>query len=396
MELTIESLAAGGDGVARDDSGRVTFVPRSAVGDRLRVDLIAAKKRFARGRLRELVEPSPDRVEPACALFDGGPCGGCQWLHIARPAQLRAKQAIVAGALRHEVEAGLELRDILDPAPALGWRRRARMHWVRRRRGGALVGFYQPGSDRVVDVRACPQVVPEVMAAAAAVRDGVELLGRGELMIVVGKAGGAHVVIAGGVRGDVAGLVGTGGIAGIAWGEQSAGAPAVEIDDGVTVRADAFCQASAAGNAALVAAVADLAGDLDGRRVLELYAGAGNFTRVLRDRAKRVVAVDEAPGALPGVSWRKGDVADVAATLVEVGQEFDVVVLDPPRSGAKDVLAAISALQAERIVYVSCDPATLGRDMAALRRSGYRGGVAQPVDLMPQTAHVEVVAVMTR
>ena len=130
VELTIESLAAGGDGVARDADGRVTFVPRTAVGDRVRVEMVSSRKRFARAEVRELVAASPDRVEVVCPHFDR--CGGCHWLHISPDAQSRAKQQILADALRHTVDAGLELRPLLTPVSPLGWRRRARLHWVRR------------------------------------------------------------------------------------------------------------------------------------------------------------------------------------------------------------------------------------------------------------------------
>ena len=115
IDLDITALAAGGDGVARDDNGRVTFVPRTAVGDRARVTLLEEKKSFARGELVELVTPSADRVAPPCEYFLAG-CGGCAWQHVARPAQLAAKQAIVVGALR-KLE-GLAIEPIAAPAPA--------------------------------------------------------------------------------------------------------------------------------------------------------------------------------------------------------------------------------------------------------------------------------------
>jgi len=143
--------------------------------------------------------------------------------------------------------------------------------------------------------------------------------------------------------------------------------------------------------------VDELARPREGARVLELYAGQGNLTRVLREGARSVVAVDaqtpDAP-ASGGVSWRKGDVADAIATLAEVGDRFDLAVLDPPRAGAAAVLPALTALRPPRIVYVSCDPATLARDLNRLRATGYTATRAQALDLMPQTAHVEVVVTL--
>ena len=131
--LDITALAAGGDGVGRDAEGRVTFVPRVAPGDRVQVRVVHATASFARAELVEIVAPGAARVTPACPRVADG-CGGCQWQHVARAAQLAAKQAIVAGALRKL--AGLRIHPIADPAPALGWRRRARFHVERGRAAG--------------------------------------------------------------------------------------------------------------------------------------------------------------------------------------------------------------------------------------------------------------------
>jgi 23S rRNA (uracil1939-C5)-methyltransferase len=396
VELTIESLAAGGDGVARDPDGRVTFVPRTAVGDRVRAELVSSRKRFARAEVRELVVASPDRVEVACRHFDR--CGGCHWLHVSPDAQGRAKQQILADALRHAVDAGLELRPLLTPVSPLGWRRRARLHWVRRQRArGVMLGFYQRGSRHIVDVDECPQLAPELQDALAVVRDQLSssLTGTGELSMVVGHTGDVHIVLSGACRGGPGVLVGKGGIVGVRAGKRGWGAEDIEIEPGLRAAADQFAQASTAGNSALSKLVDEAARPREGKRVLELYAGSGNFTRVLRRGATRVVAVDFATGApLDGVKWRRGDVADIVAALVEVGRPFDLAVLDPPRTGAADVLAGLVSLSPRRIVYVSCDPATLARDVGRLREDGYAPLWCQGVDVMPQTAHVEAVLVL--
>jgi 23S rRNA (uracil1939-C5)-methyltransferase len=399
VELTIDSLGAGGDGVARDAGGRVTFVSRSAPGDRVRVDITEEKKQFARASIVEILEPSPDRVAPPCALFDR--CGGCQWQHVSAEAQLRAKQDIVASALRHALDAGMELRPIVAKVSPLGWRRRARMHWVRRQKGrGVMLGFYEAGSRHVVDVPECPQLEPALQAALVELRERLApgLSGSGELSMVLGAAGDVHVD----VRGPcdpraVASVVGKAGIAGVRIGRREVGAAGVEVDPGIHVGAREFAQASRAGNDALCEVVDEATSSRHGKRVLELYAGGGNLTRVLADGAAQVVAVDAAPGGRrKGVSWRKGDVADVVATFAETGEVFDIAVLDPPRAGAADVLSALAAIAPPLIVYVSCNPATLARDIERLRGAGYRPAWARAVDLMPQTSHVEVVATLTR
>src|SRR5207244_174396 len=154
-ELTITALAAGGDGLGRDDAGRVTFVPRTAPGDRVRARIVKATKSFARAELVEVLAPG-ERVTPPCRHFVEG-CGGCQWQHVTRAAQLAAKQALVEGALR---KLSVRVHAIEDPCPPLGWRRRARFHVE-----GGVVGLYAEGSHRVVAIDTCPQLEPALDAA---------------------------------------------------------------------------------------------------------------------------------------------------------------------------------------------------------------------------------------
>jgi len=188
-------------------------------------------------------------------------------------------------------------------------------------------------------------------------------------------------------------------VVGVILSRQVFGQAAVEIEPGQWGQADRFAQASRAGNQALCAAVDRVARPRDGARVLELHAGSGNLTRVLADGAAGVLAVDGRPGRPaggPGVQWRIGAVEEVVAELAAAGERFDLVALDPPREGARPLCEPIAALEPRRIVYVSCDPATLARDLDQLDRLGYAASWAQPIDLMPQTAHVEVVTALVR
>jgi 23S rRNA (uracil1939-C5)-methyltransferase len=143
--------------------------------------------------------------------------------------------------------------------------------------------------------------------------------------------------------------------------------------------------------------VGELAAVSAGHSVLELYAGSGNFTRLWSGRAE-VVAVDShaAPEPMPGVTWRQEAAESAVEALNTAGHRVDVAVLDPPRTGAREVMNGLAELAPARIVYVSCDPATLGRDAAVLVAAGYQLTRVVPLDLMPQTAHVEVVAVFAR
>ncbi len=416
IELEITALAAGGDGVGRDAGGRVTFVPRTAPGDRVRARIVHATSSFARAELEEVIEGSADRVPAPCPHFAEG-CGGCAWQHVARPAQLAAKQAIVAGALR-KLE-GLAVHPIEDPAPPYGWRRRARFHVERGR-----AGLFALGTRRVLPIAACPQLEPALdaaraAAAAASPPDGeLALLGpepaTGACAVGVERAsGGATGEDAregvGRAWAGAAGLVGRAGIRGVIAGGAAHGEPILELEPGLFAGPWDFAQASAAGNAALVARVLEAVGPPPpppgARRLLELYAGGGNFTRALAAAGWDVLASDTAPPPRP-VPWRfeRGAAAEVLARAAgerageDARDELDpgagpwgAIVLDPPRAGAQDAIGGLVRLAPPVIVYVSCDAATLARDAARLAAGGYRATDAWPIDLMPQTAHVEVV-----
>ena len=377
VELAITALAAGGDGVGRDPNGRVTFVPRAAIGDRVRARIVKQTKSFARADLMEVIEPGATRVAPPCAHFREG-CGGCQWQHVARAAQLEAKQTLVANALRGL--AGVHIEPIADPCPPLGWRRRARFHVM-----GGKVGLFALASHRVLPIASCPQLEPELDAALHAVAAASPP--DGELALVRGQGGAIAVGIAKPWRGAAA-LVGRAGIAGVTSGDDKYGNPVVEIDPGVRGGPWDFAQASAAGNAALVEQSRAALGKGPGR-ALELYAGAGNLTRAFRADGWDVVATDVV--AHDGI-----EAGTAEEILARVQGPFDAIVLDPPRTGALEAIEGILRHAPATIVYISCDPATLARDAQKLVEAGYRAERAWPVDLMPQTSHVEVVLRLIR
>jgi 23S rRNA (uracil1939-C5)-methyltransferase len=380
IELVVTALAAGGDGVARDANGRVTFVPLTAPGDRVHARIVHATSSFARAELVDVIEPSPARVEPPCPHVKRG-CGGCQWQQVTLAEQLAAKQAIVAGALRKLP--GVTLHPIASAAPPLGWRRRARFHVA-----GGRTGLYALGTQRVLPIDHCPQLEPAldgalVAVAAASPPDGeLTLLLAHDGRIVVGTERawrGSHLVI------------GRAGIVGVIAGPETHGEVLLEIEPGLWGGPRDFAQASAAGNAALIAQTRAAIGSGPGRLV-ELYAGAGNFTRALLAAGWEVTASDVvAPARPPDARFEVGPVEDV---LARIDGPIDALVLDPPRAGAAVAIDGMVRLAPRKIVYVSCDPATLARDAARLVTAGYRATDAWPLDVMPQTAHVEVVMVL--
>lgn len=394
IELAIDELAAGGDGVGRDRDGRVTFVPRTVPGDRVLVQLREVRKDFARGEPVEILSPGPGRVEAPCEVFRKGRCGGCNWQHVSIEVQREAKTEQVRRALRKLVESGLSIEALRTPVPALGWRRRARLHWFRAPAAPrAEIGFYAPKSHFVADVKECVQLSDGLSRAYQAVRSklGGSLHGRGQLHLLE-SPDGAHVVIDGAVKpGAARKLAEHPAISGVRFGKTLLGSEAIAVD-GAMADAKDFTQASESGNTDLRRVLDTMTRDWrDGARILELFAGSGNLTEALA--GARVVAVERSlrPKRAHGVEWREGDAETVVAKLLGEREQFDGVVLDPPRKGAREVMAHLAELGAARIVYVSCNPATLARDAEHLVAAGYRPGRAVPLDLMPQTYHVEVV-----
>ena len=384
MILEIGSLAAGGDGIGRDDTGRVTFVPLTAPGDRVQIRIVKQTKSFARGEVESIVTPSPDRVAPPCPAFVAG-CGGCQWQHVALPAQIAAKHAIVANALRKVIA---QVDPIVAPAPPYGWRRRARFHVDRNQ-----IGLYRTASHQILPLAACPQLEPALEAVLALLATNAKHtpLPDGEVALLRGHAGAIAVAFERPWRAAAA-LVGQREIVGVIAGDQSFGTPVIEVEPGLFGSPWDFAQASAAGFVALFVVVCVLLGKGPGD-VLELYAGAGNFTRGFTEDGWRVTPSDAFEPARPPPRFITGPAERVVETYQGKPQ---AIVLDPPRAGAAEAIAGIVRISAATIVYVSCDPATLARDAERLIAAGYRAERAVPVDLMPQTSHVEVALLLRR
>ena len=415
--LHIRALAHGGAGVGTPEGGGPTwFVPAVLPGETVTAEVEHEAKRHIKGRLLEVVEPSPHRVDPPCPL--AATCGGCAWQHIDPAAQPDLKRDIVADQLRAVVPRDrVRLRFGAD-APSVGYRHRARLHYDRRVAsgpGGFTLGFHAARSRDVVDVPSCPVLVPALDRGFARLQLVADVLPeQGE---VVGLTDGTSVVLGlPGVRPEQAEalrpLLGPPVIGvDIRGGRQRAALGTVTLD--VAAQAGlpplrigpfAFAQPQAAGNRALVQHVA-AAARADGSRVLELFAGAGNFTRALARHASRVWASDtdrEAVECLQNlarahhlpINAKRQSATSLLPKLAASDTRYDLVVVDPPKAGlGKEAAAALGRVAAQRIVYVSCDPATLARDLTAI---GDRFDIVDVsvFDLVPMTPQVEVVATL--
>lgn len=383
---TESELAVGGDALARAADGRVVFVEGAAPDERVLARVYRVNRRFLRAEVEAVLEPSAARTEPRCPHF--GTCGGCSLQHVNIDAQRAAKAAWVErGARRLEPEVFVHP---LWGGAAWGTRRRARLH----RKAGRL-GFRARGSHRVVAIDQCPVLTPALSRALPA----MQAVGgsAGELRVL---AHGEKVYVGAGRRVQVWSADGDGAF--------RSGPPVVRGEDSWgpwAASPGTFQQASAEGNEAMLAALAtrlEALADAQRLRILELYAGSGNFTRVLLRAADTLTAVEShAPAMKLGrsVAGAAHWVADTAEAFLSTGGggPWDLIFCDPPRAGlSQPVRDAIRRAPPRYLVYVSCDWATCQRDIAEFRRAGFRLASVQGFDLYPHTGHVEVLACLVR
>ena len=420
VTLDIERLSYGPYGIGRVD-GRVLMVPHTAPGDTIMAHVVEEKERFSMGEIARILAPSPARRTPPCPY--AGQCGGCSWQHLNYETQLKAKQQSVEDALRRIGKlSGYDLRPIIPAADEFHYRRRIRFQVG----PGKELGFYAAASHDLVKVDVCLIAGDQLNVVIETLRrwahgtntdiEYLEIVSGDEpnQTVVVAKATGdfiprdepacANLI---GVQGGIHGLIVAGGDWRKVWGE-----PRITVSVGddlnLNVDADVFTQVNPAGNRRILDELLR-AGDFQkGDRVLELFSGAGNFTLPVARRSKSVVAVDghrasidngklnAQKNAIENIHWICAPVPRAVAELKRRREQFTKIVLDPPRAGAKGIEGDLKALDPAKIIYVSCNPTTLARDLAALANRGYKLGAVQPIDLFPQTFHVETLAVLDR
>jgi tRNA/tmRNA/rRNA uracil-C5-methylase (TrmA/RlmC/RlmD family) len=390
LELDVGPPAHGGSCVARHD-GQVFFVRHALPGERVRAQVTEQSKHYARADAIEVLSASEHRVVPPCPVARPGGCGGCDWQHAAADYQRDIKAAIVAEQL-HRL-AGIDLDVVVEalPGDGLGWRTRVRFAVD----GAGRAGFRRHRSHEVVAVERCPIAHPVVEAA------GVEAghwSGVREVEVAAAVGSGERIVrTAAGAEGRLRTLAG-GALHEAAAGRQWRVSPGV------------FWQVHPHAADVLTEAVLDGLGPGPGERALDLYAGVGLFAGSLASAvgpAGAVIAVESSPVAATDAAHNLADLpqaqlvrADVAAALANPARfglvgEVDIVVLDPPRSGAgAKVVRAICGTRPRAVAYVACDPAALARDLATFADEGYQVGQLRAFDLFPQTHHVECVAIV--
>ncbi len=412
-EVEITGIAAGGEGVGRMADGRVVFVHRTAPGDRVRVSVSSDRKRWARGRLESILHPGPGRREPPCPHY--GRCGGCALQHLQYAEQLRAKRRIVTDALQRIGQTLVDPGPVVPSPEEFRYRDRITVSMRRTRSGRVVVGFHEldrPG--RIVNCATdCLLPVKKISRVFAGLEEawGLEarrLSGGVDCRLTLRSIGGQVVLdVDGGAEGsdahgilkDVPGLLSIRNVT-PEGGEVVAGPGSVEeewLGDRFEVGVGTFLQVNRAAFLGLHTSLLEEIGPPGGLRIVDAYCGVGLLGRSLARRGARVVGIElsgpaaaaGSRGAPEGFEMVRGAVEDCLGGALPA----DLVVLNPPRMGLH---AAVPALlldsRPSRILYVSCDPATLARDVERLVPA-YGVTRARAFDLFPQTAHVEVLAV---
>jgi 23S rRNA (uracil1939-C5)-methyltransferase len=429
--LAVKSLAYGGDGVARAEDGRAVFVRGGCPGDTVEAEIVADKGRFLRASVREVLDPSAQRVKPPCPYF--GECGGCQWQHVSYAAQVSAKRQSVADALaRIGHVSDYTLDDVVMGPESYGYRNKAEFT-VGRVDGEMRLGYLTAGGRDLVNISSClllPASHRKAPGALAGVlrylsNDTAADVSRVALRVahrrsdvevdLWGPPGGFPRQMAAKAFTSAVGantvtralLKGPAGERKVSRVEVLSGRGAWRERLGryeYTVSAPSFFQVNTGAAERLVALVMEGLEPARKDRILDLYAGVGTFTLPLAAEAGETVAVEGEGSAirdlrknLEHARLRAVVVPGDATRALEGLGRFDGAVVDPPRSGMRaSALHHLVASCPRRIVYVSCDPATLARDAALLRDAGYKLARVTPVDLFPQTYHVEAVALFIR
>lgn len=412
--LTIDSLTHGPWGLGRHQ-GKVVMAPMTAPGDQVAAEVVDEHKRYSVARVTSLLRSSPTRRAAPCPY--AGECGGCSWQQVSYDAQLQAKQRNVADTLtRVGGLSGFDIQPILPASPEFHYRRRIGLHLDERGR----LGFRRAFSRELVEITNCLIAHPDADLGIGVAAEWVRRLETPVSRIEIVSADRAGEVILSAstrhgfanadtrtcertVAGPVAGLVVAGPGWRRHWGETTL---SFVVDGDLRLRhdADTFGQVNPDGNRRLVDELLSWEAFGARDRVLELYAGAGNLTLPIARRVRRVTAVEASrklvrngrrnaeDNRLHNVRWLRQDADRAVDELVRQGRRFTTIVLNPPRHGAKEVVARLPVLGARRILYVSCNPATLARDLRELAAQGFALRRVRPVDLFPQTFHVETLA----
>jgi 23S rRNA (uracil1939-C5)-methyltransferase len=418
-KVKIESMAFKGNGVGHID-GKVIFVPYTVTGDEVSVEIAEDKKSYSVGGLKEILIPSPWRINPPCPYF--GDCGGCQWQHIDPFVHEALKKEILKESFQKI--AGLkEIPDLsaVSSPQSYGYRTRIQL-----KAEGNKIGFFGEKSHRIVEIDLCPIAHPIINIILQCIKkerfplSGVEGFEinvspeeeKGILIFHLNLSGQRRKMPLKELLQSIPLLKGIAVVRKKRW--IRLGDPTLNIKTKLKqsggerifhlrVSPGSFFQVNLGQNLELIQTVLDF-GELKGNeRVFDLYAGIGNLTLPLATEAKWVVGIEESKMAVTDARFNAEAngiknclfVSGKVEEMLEVEKGLDLIVLDPPRAGCKKVVDQMVRLEPEKIIYVSCEPTTLSRDLRLFCERGYSLRKLCLIDMFPQTYHMEVVALLT-
>ena len=433
LEITVEKLVYGGDGLARlksdEQRAQTVFVPFVLPGERVEARVVDQQRGLVRARLERVLQASEFRTDPPCPYF--GRCGGCQYQHIDYDAQLRFKSEILRETMRRTAKLDLAIEIQLHPSPPLHYRNRTRFHVGHKPQFS--IGYFRPGSHELLSVRQCPISSPLINRALEVLWNSGEAgrvpteIGEVELFANANYEKALVELYLNASSYNRDGLIAfarelatpmpevQGLVAFPKWhpaGRQDKapqpdllfGEKIMKYDVGsetYRISAGAFFQTNRYLLPQMVELVVD---DRSGRIALDLYSGVGLFAVPLARRFERVVAVESSPISAADLRSNVPGNVKVSSQSTEAYLESaagtlkpDFIVVDPPRAGlGTAVCAQLSKLRAQNMTYVSCDPATLARDLKQLISGGWQISQMHLIDLFPQTFHIETCVMLRR
>lgn len=347
MIVKIEKLVSGGFGMALNND-RIVFIPYTVPGEEVEIEIVEKHKDYDDAKLVKVIKSSDKRIEPRCPYF--GKCGGCQWQHIDYEYQLEWKRKIIEEAWKRIAKIDVKAEGVIPSPNEWNYRNRIQLHvdkW-------GNVGFKERGTHKVVNIEKCLIADEKLNDQLLQKRDQIKYWRKGL---------------------------------------------SLNLDDERNVDGN-FAQVNTLQNTNLKNAILDIVKSIDAKNVVELYAGGGNLTFALAMHVESITAIEIDKYAVKGgmlrakengfdnveFLWGSSD-----TLLKDIKSIPDVILLDPPRTGAKDSISGIINANSKHIIYVSCDPATLARDSIRLMEAEYKINRCQPLDMFPQTYHVETV-----
>ena len=426
-EIKIETLVYGGNGLGRQN-GKVVFVPLTAPGDTVEFNPKKEKKGYIEAELSAITTPSPIRREPPCPVF--GECGGCSWQHLPYEEQLKAKEDIFRETMWRL--GTVERKNILPiiPAPSeFNYRNRAQFK-VQLTEGKLHAGFFKRQSHALIDIESCPLMSPLINSIFARLKNLLadapfkEKVSQIEISVDDSDKRGLVILhlISDPTKTDkkfaresLSDIKGMDGLF-FRYGRNATTTEILKndtpLDYSLKVRGEelklafspgGFTQVNYAQNRRLIEEAIEIAGRSKISRALDLYCGIGNFSLPLAKLSKEVTAIENYEKAIQdgkanakrnGINNCRFIAGSALKEIFKIDlRDMDLAIIDPPREGAAKVMKRLAEYNVPRIIYVSCNPTTLARDLRYLTRSGYTIVSSQPIDLFPQTWHIESITV---